>query len=54
MRTSWAGVVVVVWLVIGVLAAYQRGHFGDDRAVSCKTFETRRSPSSPGRSNTSV
>lgn len=31
------GVVVVVWLLIGVLAAFQRGYFGDDRDVSCKT-----------------
>jgi hypothetical protein len=31
------GVIVVVWLVIGVLAAAQRGYFGDDRDVSCKT-----------------
>lgn len=31
------GIVVVVWLVIGVAAAYQRGYFGDDRAVNCKT-----------------
>ena len=31
------GIVVVVWLVIGVVAAYQRGYFGDDRAVNCKT-----------------
>ncbi len=29
---------VVVWLVIGAFAAYQRGYFGDDREVSCKTF----------------
>ena len=29
---------VVVWLVIGVFAAFQRGYFGDDREVSCKTF----------------
>ena len=32
------GLIVVVWLVIGVLAAFQRGYFGDDREVSCKTF----------------
>lgn len=38
MRSSFAGIVVVVWLLIGVLAAYQRGYFGDDRAVNCKTF----------------
>lgn len=32
------GVVVVIWLLIGVLAAFQRGYFGDDQDVSCKTF----------------
>ena len=31
------GLVVLVWLVIGALAAYQRGYFGDDRDVSCKS-----------------
>lgn len=31
------GLVVVVWLVIGVVAAFQRGYFSDDREVSCKT-----------------
>jgi hypothetical protein len=30
------GVVVLVWLLIGVFAAYQRGYFGSDRDVSCK------------------
>ncbi len=30
-------IIVVVWLVIGVLAAFQRGYFGSDRDVSCKT-----------------
>jgi hypothetical protein len=34
---SILGIVVVVWLVIGALAAAQRGYFGDDRDVSCKT-----------------
>ena len=34
---SLLGVLVVVWLLIGVLAAFQRGYFGDDRDVSCKT-----------------
>jgi hypothetical protein len=29
--------VVVVWLAIGVLAAYQRDYFTDDRDVSCKS-----------------
>ena len=28
---------VVVWLVIGALAAAQRGYFGDDREISCKS-----------------
>jgi hypothetical protein len=32
------GTIIVIWLVIGVLAAFQRGYFGDDREVSCKTF----------------
>jgi hypothetical protein len=31
------GIIVVVWLVIGVLAAYQREYFSDKREVSCKT-----------------
>ncbi|MFC4787296.1 hypothetical protein ACT8ZV_22660 [Nocardioides sp. MAHUQ-72] len=34
---SLIGIIVVVWLVIGALAAFQRGYFGDDRDVSCKT-----------------
>ena len=34
---SLLGVLVVVWLLIGVLAAVQRGYFGDNRDVSCKT-----------------
>ena len=29
---------IVVWLVIGAVAAFQRGYFGDDRDVSCKEF----------------
>lgn len=32
------GLVIVIWLIIGAFAAYQRGYFGDDREVSCKTF----------------
>lgn len=31
------GLLVVVWLVIGAVAAWQRGYFGDDRDVSCST-----------------
>ncbi|HCB04664.1 MAG TPA: hypothetical protein DEQ43_10525 [Nocardioides bacterium] len=37
MRTV-IGVVIVAWLVIGAIAAGQRGYFGDDQAVSCKSF----------------
>lgn len=31
------GILLVVWLVIGAAAAFQRGYFGSDRDVSCKT-----------------
>jgi hypothetical protein len=31
------GIIVVVWLLIGALAAYQRGYFSNDRDVTCKT-----------------
>lgn len=31
------GLIVVVWLVIGVIAAFQRGYFSDARDVNCKT-----------------
>jgi hypothetical protein len=34
---SLLGVLVIVWLVIGAIAALQRGYFSDDREVSCKT-----------------
>ena len=30
------GVVVIVWLVIGAFAAYQRGYFGNAKDVQCK------------------
>ncbi len=33
---SFVGVIVVIWLVIGLLAAFQRGYFGSDKDVSCK------------------
>ena len=29
-------VLVVVWLLIGLFAAFQRGYFGDGRSVNCK------------------
>jgi hypothetical protein len=35
---SLIGLIVVVWLLVGVLAAWQRGYFGNDRDVSCKDF----------------
>jgi hypothetical protein len=28
---------VTAWLVIGIVASGQRGYFGNDQAVSCKT-----------------
>ncbi len=34
---SLIGIIVVLWLVIGALAAWQRGYFGDDQDVTCKT-----------------
>ena len=33
-----SAIIVVVWLVIGALAALQRGYFGDNEDVSCKEF----------------
>jgi hypothetical protein len=30
-------VLVVIWLVIGAFAAYQRGYFTDKHSVSCHT-----------------
>ena len=32
------GIIVVVWLVIGVLAAFQRGYLTDKKDVSCRSF----------------
>jgi hypothetical protein len=29
--------VLIVWLVVGAVAAAQRGYFSDDRDVNCKT-----------------
>ena len=31
-------IIVVIWLVIGVVAAAQRGYFGNSGDVSCKEF----------------
>jgi hypothetical protein len=30
------GIILVIWLLIGALAAYQRGYFSDERDVNCK------------------
>jgi len=38
LTSSWVSIVIVVWLVIGALAAAQRGYFGGQRDVNCKTF----------------
>jgi hypothetical protein len=32
------GIIVVVWLLIGVIAAAQRGYFGNSKDVSCAKF----------------
>jgi hypothetical protein len=32
------GLIVLVWLLIGVFAAFQRGYFGNSKDVSCKDF----------------
>lgn len=33
-------IVVVVWLVIGALAAFQRGYFADDSKTNCAEAST--------------
>jgi hypothetical protein len=33
-------VIVAVWLVIGVFAAYQRGYFSGDEQVNCAEIST--------------
>lgn len=34
------GLIVVIWLIVGAVAAGQRGYYGSDREVSCKTAGT--------------
>jgi hypothetical protein len=34
---SIIAIIVIAWLVIGAVAAVQRGYFGNDRDVSCKS-----------------
>ena len=39
MRSGFGGIVgvlIVAWLLIGALAAFQRGYFGEDKDVRCK------------------
>jgi hypothetical protein len=33
-------IIAVVWLIIGAIAAGQRGYFGDDADVSCASVGT--------------
>lgn len=35
---SLIALLLVIWLVVGVAAAWQRGYFGEDRDVSCKSL----------------
>ena len=36
MRTgSIGGVIILIWLIIGAIAAGQRGYFSDDESTSC-------------------
>lgn len=34
---SLASIIVLLWLLIGVFAGYQRGYLTDEREVSCRT-----------------
>ena len=36
------GLIVVIWLIIGVIAAAQRGYFGDDR--ECQLQDDQATP----------
>ena len=31
------GIIITVWIVVGIAASLQRGYFGNDQAVGCKT-----------------
>ncbi len=44
-------IIVVIWLLIGVLAAFQRGYFGDDEEVSCKEVADTALPIGAGALN---
>lgn len=34
---SLASIIVLLWLLIGVFAGYQRGYLTDEREASCRT-----------------
>jgi hypothetical protein len=36
--TGIVGVLIVIWLAFGVLAAAQRGYLNGERDVNCRTF----------------
>ena len=36
----FGGVLVVIWLIIGAAASYQRGYFSGDADVNCAEFST--------------
>lgn len=38
--TRIASIILVLWLVIGLAAAVQRGYIGSDRAANCSTLST--------------
>jgi hypothetical protein len=37
---SIGGVIILIWLIIGAIAAGQRGYFSDDEATSCAEVST--------------
>ena len=41
MRKGWiGGVIILIWLIIGAIAAGQRGYFSDDETTSCAEVGT--------------
>jgi len=34
------GIIIVIWLIVGAIAAGQRGYYGDDQDVSCADLGT--------------
>ena len=35
---GYSALLIIAWLVVGAVAAFQRGYFSDDDDVSCKEF----------------